>query len=258
MPATEIRFDNWDNFIHAVMDKVMELRNFWNSESSVMFFRGHSSSSYVLEPGLFRNRNGVSYTPYNESNFYYEFRARAGNLLKPHFNSWEILFTMQHFRLPTRLLDWSETFSVALYFALEGAQGDIDIWMFDPYELNQLTRGIDEVLDVEADLKASYFDYFVERTVTPDWGDLIAIYPRRHNERLSSQSGMFTLHNERTRLDDLSLTRLYRFTLEQKCLDDARNFLYLAGVNDFSLFPDLEGLGTLLKKRFSGQTRQKG
>ncbi|MCB5383968.1 FRG domain-containing protein [Blautia glucerasea] len=51
--------------------------------------------------------------------------------------SW--LTMMQHYGLPTRLLDWSESPLVALYFALSEKKDDIDaaVWIMNPMKLNK-------------------------------------------------------------------------------------------------------------------------
>ncbi len=56
---------------------------------------------------------------------------------------WEWISLAQHYRVPTRLLDWSENPLVALYFAVEvdedsnGAQVDGRVWALNPLQLNQ-------------------------------------------------------------------------------------------------------------------------
>jgi hypothetical protein len=61
------------------------------SASAVPFFRGHSSPTYQLLPGLLRPTPAGMYIDYDEKNFYYEFRARAGALLRAY---------------PSRLVEW--------------------------------------------------------------------------------------------------------------------------------------------------------
>jgi hypothetical protein len=247
----------WDEFLAAVLEASREFEQRY-SESAVPFFRGHASSGYRLEPGLYRPLGPRYYADYDEQNFYYEFRARAGALLSPSFTSWDVLFLMQHHGVPTRLLDWTESFATALYFALQGADAEIDIWMLDPYALNAQAAGRPDILDVETHLAADYFEAFIQpggRGKLPP-GPALAIYPRRQIARLASQHGLFTLHLEdqygRRPLEDLEEPWLTRIRLDGAALPEANRFLKVMGVNDFSMFPDLDGLSRYLRKRIRG------
>jgi hypothetical protein len=62
-------------------------------------------------------------TPDGERDAYIEYCFRAG---QRYHSSWEALSEMQHYRIPTRLLDWTETLAVALFFALKLYDAKLD------------------------------------------------------------------------------------------------------------------------------------
>ncbi len=253
MAYQRIDCTSWNEFLEEVMRVTQDFE--WRySASAVPFFRGHSSPNYQLLPGLFRpTATGGQYADYDEKNFYYEFRARAGALLTPGFTSWDVLFLMQHHGVPTRLLDWTESFATALYFALEGAASDAHVWMLDSYLLNQQQANMQNIIDVESQFEAEYFDLFIEPDdhAKPPW-TAVAIYPRRQIARLASQHGLFTLHRTGQPLESLEQPWLTRFSLSATAVPEANRFLKVMGVNDFSLFPDLDGLSRFLRKRITG------
>lgn len=220
------------------------------------FFRGHGDSSWPLVPSLGRFVLDSGSVEFHENNTYYDFIVRAGDLIPPRSDSWNILFTMQHHGLPTRLLDWSETFGVALYFALREGEGDGTVWVLDPFKLNEATIKRYEIM-CPTDLKRSYADYYVER-LEPLEGDVVAISPLRHNPRVSHQRAGFTLHDNLDKsLEDLHPEALARIDIPAKVRAGAAKFLKLAGISEFSLFPDLDGLARELKRETFDSLKRK-
>ena len=84
-----------------------------------------------------------------------------------------------------------------------------------------------------------------------DWESPVALYPSQRDARLSSQRGFFTIHGYDSRpLDAISPGHIAAIDLGPNAVSEAREALEYAGFNEFSLFPDLEGLSRYLKKKY--------
>lgn len=214
-----------------------------------LLFRGHGEWWWPLSPGLARATSSSDTISTLEPNLYFEFVTRSGDLLPPTNDTWSHLFAMQHYGMPTRLLDWTETFGVALFFALKAGEGDAAIWILDPYELNRRTLNRAQILHPH-ELNGTYDDYYLSRVkVLP--GNVVAIWPLRHNPRVFHQRAGFTLHDDLNKpLDVLHPDVLQKITIPAAARRGAKRFLELAGISEFSLFPDLEGLARELKAEF--------
>jgi hypothetical protein len=213
----------------------------------VLFFRGQADARWSLLPGLARTTSGDSRNI--EKIVYYDFLTRAGDLVSDGGSSWNHLLTMQHHGLPTRLLDWSETFGVALYFALKAPRTDAAVWVLDPFRLNAVSLG-DGALPRPTDLGGEYTDFFIDES-RPFDPRVVAIAPLRHNPRIHRQRGGFTLHrNLDTPLETLYPDAVRKLTIPRAAHAGARDFLRLAGISEFTLFPDLDGLSRELRDEY--------
>jgi len=122
------------NSIYDIIEIGKELCYSW--------FRGHPEKYNKLTPGIFREKydSQFIFKPQFELKIYEEFKRIAPSL--SHFNvknysDLEWLFVMQHYGMPTRLLDWTESILFAAYFAVEkNFESDAELWAMYPDALN--------------------------------------------------------------------------------------------------------------------------
>lgn len=248
----------WQDFLIEIQTHLSSLED---SGCDCPFFRGHVDLRWKLLCGLGRQRPDEFKKKNIESILYYDFLSQAGPLLQRPDSSWDVLFSMQHHGLPTRLLDWSGTFAVGLYFALKPyvslassapeAFNALDrnpcIWVLDPFELNRAMSGEPVVLNPEIDLEGSYQEIFIEEAKTLG-SKVMAVNPTQGGRRLAAQRGCFTLHADLfSPLESESPSFLKQFVLPKEAIVDGIGFLRLAGMNEYGLFPDLDGLSRHLK-----------
>jgi hypothetical protein len=261
----------WHTFL-ADIEKARKEIGCSSLDSEEAWFRGHTNSNFELLPSLFRSfdepnsKRSWDKIMQIESDLFWEFSARARQIHGKLENHWDILFAMQHYGTPTRLLDWSETLAVAIYFAILESDTAAPmaaeelpepcIWVLNPYRLNEIEWGGDLVhppyLGWEQD-KGEYYEYsdlLVEGYMDWDWPT--AIYPSQRTERSQAQNGWFTIHgDEFVPLESLRNHEsfLRKVLLPRAAVEPARQFLRFGGINHYSIFADLESLSLHLKEK---------
>lgn len=143
---TEFKINNWKDFTEALEN--MQLEKDWLSHWA---FRGQSDSSWTLKPSILRllerhnikREMGIRFERtilrefISKAHLFEDFKTREfkeGNAL--------VTFTlMQHYGAPTRLLDWTTSPYVALYFAVSNDfSKDGAIYLFNQTLANDINK----------------------------------------------------------------------------------------------------------------------
>jgi len=202
-------------------------------------YRGIRKSSYLLRPsigreGARRDAHGLN-LPYDAGEEQRQLRqfmreARAKFEWEPKTTlEWMILG--QHHRLPTRLLDWSESLVVAAYFAVENPVSEAAIY------------GVEAPSELE-DLAIDPFDKKLGETPR-------LVRPPHISPRITAQKGVLTLHPKPE--TDWDTDGIHRWKIIKDATFTLKGILDFCGVHAASLFPDsadrhTEHLGWLHKR----------
>jgi len=85
-----------------------------------IWFRGHSDAKWRLTPGVFREQGRKVFI--EETSMFHHFQLRVSEHRQTYKSTFDWLCLMQHYDMPTRLLDWTESVLVALFFAVEDSR----------------------------------------------------------------------------------------------------------------------------------------
>jgi hypothetical protein len=186
-------------------------------------FRGVTSVRHTLIPSVGRQRDGYNYSVNIEKALFDQFKREALPFLaaRPQ-NDWEWLALAQHYGVPTRLLDWSESPSVSLFFAVWG-NDDEDAGLYIIRRPNEVKA-----------LKRHPFDV----------ADVLFFYPGYVTPRLVSQRGLFTVHPDPEA--PYASREMQQIVIGKECKADFRRKLDSSGTHHAAIFADLDGLSRRL------------
>jgi hypothetical protein len=246
--------------IHQFVEWAEQVADLWSDgeQYESPWFRGVTSSDFHLVPKLYRSAAGRE--KYSDVETRAEFNRRALPLVveRPPRNDWEWYFLMQHYGAPTRLLDWTDSALVALYFAIASYPANPKpdtprpaVWALNPWRLNE-KAGIRFTGPVMSDWgeASPYLGPAYGRSVRlPEHP--IALDPTFIAQRMLVQHSHFTLHGSDPRgIDDMQQdlgleNALLKLVIrrQDESVKILRQRVALMGISETTVFPDLTGLG---------------
>ncbi len=240
---------------------------------SSLWYRGCGSDKDQLLPTLFRHKKLKTADELSglERDLMTRFRQRS---IPYHARSlsddWEALFFMQHYGVPTRLLDWTENPLIALHFALMSAvrnatktprlrfAAPATVWVLNPREWNRHAlkhvRFEGSVLTPDDDALKGYkpVPRFAGMHNQP-----VALYGAHNSGRIVAQQGVFTIFGRDTTPMEKVFVQggfpgrsLMKISIPKSVISSLRAAVLGHGITESVVFPDLEGLASETRRVF--------
>ena len=249
--------DYWDVETYSVISATLESmsvdvlflkvstlpRNSW--------YRGHGDKTWELKPSIARQKQPAPSLALEEK-LRLEFENRS-TFLDPASHPLGIAksnFMMQHHGLPTRLLDWSLSPLIALYFAVcDGRRDKKDgcLWVLDPQQLNK----------IHDDARFPYvLDKKTEKIFEEESNLALAIHAPYIDLRMKVQQAEFTLHTHYAALEDKFDAKSFlkgKIIIPSRLKPEIRKRLSNLGVTRETLFPDLDNIAKAIKDDILGE-----
>lgn len=232
----------WNEFLEQVRNAEAKLGN-----PREVWYRGHSNDKWKLTPSLFRESNWES----KEKELFLEFTKTASRLFDKRISDWETLFDMQHYWLPTRLLDWTSVMGVAIAFILHSDYCDAEdsaLFVLDPVALNR-NSGREDIINVPEDKSFDYKTIYWEKRPVQIERPL-AIRPGHQSDRLRAQKGTFTVCGTVDSGFETTASGCFKkIILPSAAKDEARDFLKWANLDEYTIYPDIVGMARHIKRK---------
>lgn len=222
----------WAEFHEAI-----ETSSDSNSASKSIFYRGVSDASYSLLPSIAR---GVSKEELQsiETKMLGEFKRLSAPLVdRQNSSEIELLFLAQHYGLPTRLLDWTTSPLVALFFAVEKDDQKDGVLHIKVASLKEFGPDYDYHDSIKPppyiSLKRPIIHRNQEYFVRPSYLD----------SRYASQKSVFSYSTIPTQ----AIESDKKIEISSKLKKPIRDFLKVVGISHSSIYPGLEGISREIK-----------
>ncbi|MFC1861400.1 FRG domain-containing protein [Chloroflexota bacterium] len=166
---------------------------------------------------------------------------------------------MQHYGIPTRLLDWTENPLIALYFAFMSTKRNryknhAAVWVLDPSIWS--FHAINET-EIISSNDSDIIVYKPQKKYLKIPENSLPLYGAHNSQRIVAQRGVFVVFGSDTtsmqnqynkyKYPDESLIRI---KLDKDIIPNLLNSVLESGITESVVFPDLGGLAAELRRIF--------
>lgn len=268
--------------VKTLLDILDKLSDDSYDDNVSIFYRGHSSLKFELKPSIYRDKELIK----NENRLFKDIIARSPSDFKDCNSTFEKLVKMQHYSLPTRLLDITSNPLVALFFACKDEKQmneDGELYRFEITE-EDLKYYDSDTVSVVSNIARRPHDFSIQSikglpkstfnkkgeiqyllheirsekshfsaVIDPLHLEMVfCVRPKLDNPRIIRQEGAFFVFGIE---DDKSHCAKFDFEYQSFIINKSEKpkilkQLDILGINESTLFPEIEHVAKHLKDKY--------
>lgn len=275
--------------IRTISEFIDKLEKLNITEGDTLFFRGEAREHNVIVPSIYTKDEWIE----NEDKIFKEFILRNPNDFINEKTTFEKLVKMQHYSLPTRLLDITSNPLIALFFACERYENEQDgnLVVFSIpnkdtkyYDsdtvsvISNISRRPINLLDIgNLDKKKKIFNktneiqyllheikeekpYFKDIIEKKHMQKVVFVKPLLNNARIIKQDGAFLLFGINKKKKECAKIPnnyiLQTIKIDKNSKKEIMKNLEILGISKDKIYPELDTTAKYLKEKFL--TKQSG
>jgi hypothetical protein len=266
--------------IRTILSFLKQIQRLTKDDDFVYFFRGHANEKkFELKPTIYRESKWIN----SEDVLFKELVSHNPEEFRDYRSAIEYLVKMQHYSLPTRLLDLTSNPLIALYFTvceMDNSHGEVIVFKipkksikyYDSDTVSVLANiakcssnfKCNDTLDESEFNKQEHIRYLLHQIkdekphfqhiiIPEDINKVLCVKVKQSNPRIINQSGAFLLFGVNKEKSEMAKVDSSWFPLDsdEKLLiynkDRIRKNLELMGITASFVYPEMESYAKKLK-----------